>query len=137
MEVKEIKFPTGEIYEGEVVDNVPHGKGIYKWTNGKIYEGEVQKGNITGFGKLKDGKHLTLIGLWKNSELVDGKQEAKIKSNFIRELTISININIVKGKMSIFSKLKIYCSLVIQKEFWYLVGVILLIPLMVFLVRIS
>ena len=137
MEVKEIKFPTGEIYEGEVVDNVPHGKGIYKWTNGKIYEGEVQKGNITGFGKLKDGKHLTLIGLWKNSELVDGKQEAKIKSNFIRELTISININIVKGKMSIFSKLKIYCSLVIQKEFWYLVGVILLIPLIVFLVRIS
>jgi len=137
MEVKEIKFPTGEIYEGEVVDNVPHGKGIYKWTNGKIYEGEVQKGNITGFGKLKDSKHLTLIGLWKNSELVDGKQEAKIKSNFIRELTISININIVKGKMSIFSKLKIYCSLVIQKEFWYLVGVILLIPLIVFLVRIS
>ena len=137
MEVKEIKFPTGEIYEGEVVDNVPHGKGIYKWTNGKIYEGEVQKGNITGFGKLKDGKHLTLIGLWKNSELVDGKQEAKIKSNFIRELTISININIIKGKMSNFSKLKIYCSLVIQKEFWYLVGVILLIPLIVFLVRIS
>ena len=137
MEVKEIKFPTGEIYEGEVVDNLPHGKGIYKWTNGKIYEGEVQKGNITGFGKLKDGKHLTLIGLWKNSELVDGKQEAKIKSNFIRELTISINIDIIKGKMSNFSKLKIYCSLVIQKEFWYLVGVILLIPLIVFLVRIS
>ena len=137
MEVKEIKFPTGEIYEGEVVDNVPHGKGIYKWTNGKIYEGEVQKGNITGFGKLKDGKHLTLIGLWKNSELVDGKQEAKIKSNFIRELTISININIIKGKMSNFSKLKIYCSLVIQKEFWYLILVILSIPIMILFIRYS
>ena len=137
MEVKEIKFPTGDTYEGEVVDELPHGNGIYKWTNGKIYKGQVQKGKITGFGELKETKHLTLVGEWNNSELVDGKHEAKVKSNFIRKLTISINIYTIKGKMSNFSKLKVYCTLVIQKQFWYLVGAILLTPLIVFLVRIS
>ena len=37
-------------YEGDLVDGIQHGKGVYVWDDGTRYEGDFFEGNITGHG---------------------------------------------------------------------------------------
>lgn len=66
MEVKEIKFPTGEIYEGEVVNNVPHGKGIYKT--------ESQIASTEGIQESEDSLNSSLLLLQMGSGLLNANK---------------------------------------------------------------
>ncbi|PKU69457.1 phosphatidylinositol 4-phosphate 5-kinase 2 [Dendrobium catenatum] len=45
-------FPNGDIYSGEFVANVPHGRGKFIWIDGCMYEGEWRNGNAAGTGKF-------------------------------------------------------------------------------------
>jgi 1-phosphatidylinositol-4-phosphate 5-kinase len=45
-------LPNGDYYKGEWVDNFPHGKGKYLWTDGCIYVGEWVKGKTMGKGRF-------------------------------------------------------------------------------------
>lgn len=47
-----ITYSTGEIYEGEFVDEVPHGKGTCKFTDGSVYSGQWSQGLMQGNGSL-------------------------------------------------------------------------------------
>ena len=40
-------------YEGQVLDGLPHGKGLKIWKNGKTYEGDFVKGMMEGIGVWK------------------------------------------------------------------------------------
>lgn len=65
-------------YEGDLVDGIQHGKGVYVWDDGTRYEGDFFEGNITGHGvvyytngdeydgELKDG-HRHGSGKWTYS----------------------------------------------------------------------
>lgn len=46
------KKSLGFFYNGEWLNDLFHGKGVYYWTDGTIYEGEFYKGLISGKGKL-------------------------------------------------------------------------------------
>ena len=43
---------AGDVYDGELVDGVPNGKGVITYTNGSIYEGNVFNGKEHGQGKF-------------------------------------------------------------------------------------
>ncbi|KAK2454258.1 Phosphatidylinositol 4-phosphate 5-kinase 4 [Trifolium repens] len=45
-------LPNGDYYKGEWIDNFPHGKGKYLWTDGCIYVGEWVKGKTMGKGRF-------------------------------------------------------------------------------------
>jgi hypothetical protein len=45
-----IFFPNGDIYEGEMKNSVPEGKGKFLFANGENYEGDFKKGEMTGEG---------------------------------------------------------------------------------------
>lgn len=37
-------------YEGDIIDNEPHGKGIFSYVNGDRYTGQCKHGKLDGFG---------------------------------------------------------------------------------------
>ena len=45
-----IFFPNGNLYEGEIKNSVPHGKGQIKFDNGDIYNGDFDMGKMSGEG---------------------------------------------------------------------------------------
>ncbi|KAK9869387.1 hypothetical protein WA026_003144 [Henosepilachna vigintioctopunctata] len=47
-----LTFKNGNVYEGDVVDKVPHGKGTFWWADGTVYEGQFEDGAPTGKGKM-------------------------------------------------------------------------------------
>lgn len=68
-EYKTICYDSGTIYEGEVKNGKPHGKGKYTSTKGWVYEGEFANGAITGHGVIKFASGGTYDG-----EFVDQKR---------------------------------------------------------------
>ena len=76
--IDRIEFDNGDVYEGEMVNGLRHGKGKYTWANGDFYEGEWAKGWRSGFGIYKsysknevDGSTFASYvyeGDWKNSK---------------------------------------------------------------------
>ena len=63
---KKCIFEDGE-YTGEMLDTLPHGKGIFIYKNGDEYKGEFKKGMKDGNGyyKNKEGEY---DGFWKNNK---------------------------------------------------------------------
>ena len=59
-------FTNGNIYEGEVYDAVPQGKGIMKYANGDTYEGDVDCGIPHGTGKMTFANGDVYEGEWKD-----------------------------------------------------------------------
>lgn len=47
-----IFYPNGDIYEGQIKDSKPNGKGKLKLINNEIYEGDFENGEKTGKGKI-------------------------------------------------------------------------------------
>lgn len=76
--IERVEFDNGDVYEGEMVNGLRHGKGKYTWANGDFYEGEWAKGWRSGFGIYKshsknevDGSTFASYvyeGDWKNSK---------------------------------------------------------------------
>ena len=53
-------------YEGKYVDNLMHGKGIYRYVNGDVYEGEFAQGKFHGYGKASYADGSSYEGTWEN-----------------------------------------------------------------------
>lgn len=51
-----IKYPDGRIYQGEFLNDMKHGKGVYTWPNGKIYDGEWKEDMYHGRAKVTNTK---------------------------------------------------------------------------------
>ena len=47
---KRIEFDNGDVYDGELVDDIPHGTGVYLWADGRRYEGGFRDNRFHGAG---------------------------------------------------------------------------------------
>ena len=45
-------FASGEVFEGNLVDNLKNGYGKMTWVDGSVYEGKYKDGAKNGFGKF-------------------------------------------------------------------------------------
>lgn len=63
-------YASGNYYDGEWVNGKYHGHGIYHWSDGYEFEGEWKNGKRHGEGKwtYPDGRYYT--GVWENGESV-------------------------------------------------------------------
>ena len=66
-------YESGSKYEGEFLNGIRHGTGIYTWPDGEQYEGEFLNGNYHGFGKLLESNGSWKEGTWENDEFISGK----------------------------------------------------------------
>lgn len=60
---------NGGMYEGEIVDNLPHGQGTYTRTDGFKYIGEWKHGEMHGSGVLTFSDGAEYVGELKNDAL--------------------------------------------------------------------
>lgn len=56
-------FPNGDVYYGDNLGMIPHGKGNYTWSDGTIYEGDWVEGKMTGKGRI----------IWSSGSLYEGE----------------------------------------------------------------
>jgi len=49
--IKKINYPNGNVYEGQMLNGLKHGKGKFIWVSGDVYEGDWKDGKRTGMGK--------------------------------------------------------------------------------------
>ncbi|MCB0708408.1 MAG: WG repeat-containing protein [Chitinophagaceae bacterium] len=72
-----LKYKSGTIYEGEVVNNVPNGKGKMTFTSGTVYEGDFVNGKYEG-----KGKYTFSNGDFYEGGFVNGKRSGKGKLTY-------------------------------------------------------
>ena len=72
-----LKYKSGTIYEGEVVNNVPNGKGKMTFTTGTVYEGDFVNGKYEG-----KGKYTFSNGDFYEGDFVNGKRSGKGKLTY-------------------------------------------------------
>ncbi len=76
--IKKIEYLNGDIYEGEILNDLPHGQGTYIWSNGDVYKGCFVEGCITGVGKRIWSDGNTYEGSFLN-----GTEHGKGKISFL------------------------------------------------------
>mmetsp|Transcript_26872 Transcript_26872/g.27097 ORF Transcript_26872/g.27097 Transcript_26872/m.27097 type:complete len:227 (+) Transcript_26872:212-892(+) len=62
------KYPSGDIYVGEMMDGLRNGKGIYTYHNGDVYEGQYKDDIKHGFGIYKHASGAMFQGEYRNDE---------------------------------------------------------------------
>lgn len=60
------KYANGDRYDGEWLDDQPHGKGIYRRTSGDCFEGDFVKGRIHGRGRAVYANNDVYEGEWRD-----------------------------------------------------------------------
>ena len=80
---------NGDVYEGEVSKNLPHGSGKVTYANGDRFEGGHRKGKRHGKGKLITKLGEVWTGEWKGKDKFSGevrlKNGAKFKGTFAKD----------------------------------------------------
>uniref|UniRef100_A0A5B7APR2 Phosphatidylinositol 4-phosphate 5-kinase n=1 Tax=Davidia involucrata TaxID=16924 RepID=A0A5B7APR2_DAVIN len=71
-EVSERMFSNGDVYTGELTDDLPHGQGKYLWADGCMYVGEWLRGKTMGKGRFSWPSGATYEGQFK-SGFMDGE----------------------------------------------------------------
>ena len=64
------KYPNGDQYDGDFVEDVKQGNGKLKY-GGNLYEGQWKEGKPHGHGKLTNAKNAVDEGNWRQGEFVD------------------------------------------------------------------
>ena len=90
-----IFFPNGDIYEGEMKNSLPDGKGKISYSNGEIYEGDFKQGEMTGKGIYTFSDRTQYIG---DMEKGFFKGYGKMKWNNGTEYTGSFSESTLNGK---------------------------------------
>jgi S1-C subfamily serine protease len=67
-----IFYTNGDVYEGQIVNEIPNGYGIMKWKIGDVYDGEWKDGNIDGYG----------IYTWPDGTVYAGDWKAGLKNGY-------------------------------------------------------
>ncbi|MCL2186335.1 MAG: Fe-S cluster assembly protein IscX [Treponema sp.] len=72
-----LTLEDGSVYEGEIADGKPHGKGKLIRANGEIYEGDFKSGKYHGKGKLIYADGEVFDGFWGQTATSGIRQHAK------------------------------------------------------------
>lgn len=80
-----LEFDNGEMYVGQLRNELPDGTGVYTFANGDVFTGEWREGLMDGVGTFKLGTiekpFLIINGTWRNG-LLDGAIEIDLVSGF-------------------------------------------------------
>ena len=68
-EYKQIRYDSGDVYEGETQNGKRHGKGKYTWADGDVFDGNWVDGKRTGKGRITWSNGDTYEGEWKDGKL--------------------------------------------------------------------
>lgn len=77
-EYKQIRYDSGDVYEGETQNGKRHGKGKYTWADGDTYEGDwkdgkrCDRGKVIQYGKSPSGE--TYMKYSYDGEWLDSKE---------------------------------------------------------------
>ena len=52
-----VEYDTGEVYNGELVDGIPHGVGTLTYPDGSVYTGSFESGYFHGYGTYTDATY--------------------------------------------------------------------------------
>ena len=66
--LERVVFDNGDVYEGEMVNGLHHGKGKYTYASGNYYDGEWVNGKYHGHGTLHWSDGYEFEGEWKNGK---------------------------------------------------------------------
>jgi hypothetical protein len=66
------RYANGNVYEGQFMDDKRHGHGVFRFANGDVYEGEFANGNFRGKGTFKFANGNVYEG-----QYMDGKWDGK------------------------------------------------------------
>jgi hypothetical protein len=85
--IKTTRYPSGDVYIGELLADEPHGYGIFKSANGNVvYDGEWFKGKRHGVGIIKWADGEVHNGEWSAGEQHGyGKMKLNDGSEYIGE----------------------------------------------------
>ena len=79
-----IFLPFGDKYEGEILNNKPHGQGKYYSATGEIREGTFFNGQLNGKGRMNLTNGVYLEGNFINDKLNGSGRIVNINSGSIR-----------------------------------------------------
>ena len=63
------RFASGDTYEGDYQNDKQHGKGVYRYADGSTYEGDYQDGKKHGRGMFRFVSGSTYEGDWKDDNM--------------------------------------------------------------------
>lgn len=98
------EYGDGYTYEGDLLNNLPHGQGVLYYPNKQVYAiGEFEKGRLHGFSKTYyDDKTPKAIGNFKNGEI---EGEAQLFKNNLLWIDGFIKKGLLNGKGKCFQYL--------------------------------
>ena len=73
------KWPDGNEYEGDYINNIKEGEGIFKWKDGRIFKGKFKNGKPHGKGILTI-KGISFEAIFENGKYL-GELQMTISSN--------------------------------------------------------
>lgn len=68
---KKIVYANGDIYCGELCNNIRHGYGVYFWSNGDFWYGRYENGYRQGYGALYKADYSVYSGKWVGDSKVE------------------------------------------------------------------
>ena len=92
IEMGEIRYPNGNIYNGKILEGMANGKGVMKYNNGGQYDGYFIRDKKEGSGTWRMANGNVYTGGFKN-EKFNGKGTVKYKTgDFFEGIIIFLKI---------------------------------------------
>ena len=66
-----VHYAGGNVFEGNVENDLRNGYGKYTWSSGNVYEGNYENGVINGYGKFTWSDGDVYEGNWENGNMSD------------------------------------------------------------------
>jgi len=97
MAKEKLTYPNGNVFEGDVVDGKPHGKGKYIFAHddfagayNDVYDGDFVKGEFSGYGKMTYTNGKTQEGYWRSGEYLGAEYKPTLQETATGETAITI-----------------------------------------------
>jgi hypothetical protein len=84
-----MKNQYGSSYEGEVVNGIPHGKGMISYLEGDKYEGDMKRGMKHGKGTLTTPDGYKYEGEFRNDKQKDGLGTMTFPNGNIKNVVVN------------------------------------------------